>query len=72
MSDTVTVRIPRNLRQELQAVAKTEHVPVSDLVREAIRRTILIHRFRGLRKKALPYAQAQGFLTDEDVFNAIS
>lgn len=72
MRETLTIRIPKGLRRELEAVSKKEHLPMSDLVREALRRTLLIHRFRGLRKSVLPYAQAQGFLTDEDVFNAVS
>ena len=29
-------------------------------------------RFRELRRKALPFAEAQGLVTDEDVFQAVS
>ena len=47
-------------------------MPVSDLVRESIRRYVAIERFRALRKRTLPFAEAQGLLTDEDVFRAIS
>ncbi len=72
MSGTLTIRIPKGIRQELQSVAKAEHTPVSNLVRESIRKTIAIHKFRLLRKKVLPYARAQGYLTDEDIFNAVS
>ena len=60
------------MRQELQTISKVEHIAVSDLVREAIRKTIAIHQFRRLRKKIVPYARAEGFLTDEDVFSAVS
>jgi predicted transcriptional regulator len=45
---------------------------VSDIVRESIRRYVAIEKFRALRKKALPFAEAQRFLTDEDIFKAIS
>ena len=47
-------------------------MPVSDVVRTAIRRYLAIERFRSLRAKVLPFAEAQGFLTDEDVFKALS
>ncbi len=36
------------------------------------RRQRSLKRFRELRKKSVPFAKAQGFLTDEDVFAEIS
>jgi len=68
---TLTVRIPEKLRREIQAISKSERVAVSDIVRESIRRYVAIQRFRSLRRKVLPFAEAQGLLTDEDVFRAI-
>jgi hypothetical protein len=41
---------------------------VSDIVRESIRKYISIHRFRWLRNRVLPFAEAQGLLTDDDIF----
>jgi predicted transcriptional regulator len=70
--NTLTIRIPDELRTDLQEISTREHVPVSDLVRESIRRYVAIERFRALRKRTLPFAEAQGLLTDEDVFRAIS
>ena len=68
---TLTVRIPEKLRREIQAVSKAEKVAVSDIVRESIRRYVATRRFRSLRGKVLPFAEAQGLLTDEDVFRAL-
>jgi predicted transcriptional regulator len=70
--NTLTVRIPDELRANLQEISSRQSVPVSDLVRESIRRYVAIERFRALRKRTLPFAEAQGLLTDEDVFRAIS
>jgi len=70
--NTLTVRIPTDLRSELRDISQEQRKPVSDLVRESIRRYVAIERFRALRKKALPFAEAQGFITDDDVFKAIS
>ena len=53
-------------------VRNHQNKPVSDVVRESIRRYVAVERFRALRRKVLPFAEAQGFLTDEDVFKAIS
>jgi predicted transcriptional regulator len=70
--NTLTVRIPDELRADLQEISSRQSVPVSDLVRESIRRYVAIERFRALRKRVLPFAEAQGLLTDEDIFRAIS
>ena len=70
--NTLTIRIPDELRADLQEISSRQSVPVSDLVRESIRRYVAIERFRALRKRTLPFAEAQGLLTDEDVFRAIS
>jgi hypothetical protein len=33
---------------------------------------VAVTRFRELRRKALPFAEAQGLVTDEDVFRVVS
>lgn len=71
-TNTLTIRIPDELKAHLQEISSKEHVSVSDLVRESIRRYVAAERFKSLRKRTLPFAEAQGLLTDEDVFLAIS
>ena len=71
MKQTITVRIPKELSKELEMVVKYDHVPVSNVVRESIRRYVLLRRFEQLRAKSIPYAEAQGLFTDEDVFKAL-
>ncbi|MCH2156278.1 MAG: ribbon-helix-helix domain-containing protein [Opitutales bacterium] len=68
---TITVRIPDELKAELQKISESEHKPVSDLVRESVRRYVNVEQFRGLRRKTLPFAEAQGFITDEDIFDRL-
>jgi len=72
MNQTLTIRIPDDLRKELQDLSKSENKPASDIVRESLKRHLAIHRFRRLRNMTLPFAEAQGILTDEDVFKLIS
>jgi len=69
---TLTIRIPEKLRAELNRISRQQNKAVSDVVRDSVRRYVAIEKFRALRKKVLPFAEAQGFLTDEDVFKAIS
>jgi predicted transcriptional regulator len=68
----LTIRIPKTLREELKALSVRQQRPTSEVVRESLRRYIAAEKFRRLRGKTLPFAEAQGFLTDEDIFGAIS
>ncbi len=70
--NTLTIRIPDELKADLQRISQQQQKPVSDVVRESLRRYVAVEKFRALRRKVLPFAEAQGFLTDEDVFKAIS
>ena len=72
MSDTITIRLPKKLQKELNIVTKTEKTSKSEVVREAVSRYLVVKRFHQLRKQVLPFAEAEGLLTDEDVFKAIS
>ena len=72
MKQTLTVRLPDELRKELQQISDSEAKPISDLVLESIQRYVSIYNFRKLRNTVLPFAEAQGILTDEDVFRSIS
>ena len=69
MKQTITILIPERMREELLEISKEQNKPVSDLVRESLRKYIAIQRFRKRRNMVLPFAEALGILTDEDVFN---
>jgi predicted transcriptional regulator len=68
---TITIRIPDSLRKQVVALCKQQGRPMSDLVRDSLRRYVAIQKFQALRAKAMPFAEAQGFLADEDIFNAL-
>ena len=71
MKKPLTIRLPDDLREALDKISKRDHVPLSDIVRDSVRRYVSIRRFRQLRDKVLPFAEAQGLLTDEDVFRKL-
>ncbi len=71
MSTTITIRLPDDLRSELEKISEAEDKPLSDIVRESLRRYVAIQQFRQLRKKVLPFAESQGLLTDEDIFESL-
>ena len=72
MDRPITVRIPDDLREILEQISRSENKPVSDVVRESIRKYVSVYRFRKLRSQVLPFAEAQGFLTDEDIFRDLT
>ena len=72
MRDTITIRLPDKLQKELESVVKAEKTSKSEIIRDAIMRYLAMKRFEQLRRQVLPFAEAQGLLTDEDIFKAIS
>ena len=69
---TLTIRLDSKLDKALGRIAKRTGRTKSEIAREALERQIAVARFRELRAKTLPFAEAQGLLTDEDVFRAVS
>ncbi|RJR18712.1 MAG: ribbon-helix-helix protein, CopG family [Desulfobacteraceae bacterium] len=69
---TLTIRLPEALKAALDEISREENRAVSDIVRDSLRRYVAVERFRSIRRKILPFAEAQGLLTDEDVFKAMS
>jgi len=70
--DNLTIRIPSDLKKRLQEFCKRQNRPVGEVVRDSLRRYLAIERFQSLRRKTLPFAEAQGILTDDDVFRVVS
>ena len=72
MRESISISLPEELKSELDLVTRVEGISRSDLVREALREYLFARRFRALRQELMPYAEAQGIFTDEDVFREIS
>lgn len=69
---TLTLRIPDDLKEQLEELSRQQRRPTSELVRESLRRYIAAEQLRAVRRATVPLAEAQGYLTDEDVFQAVS
>ena len=68
----VTIRLDSKLQRELDRICKRMGKTRSELVRDALRRQLALLQFEEARRRLMPYAEAQGFLTDEDVFRDVS
>lgn len=72
MPSVVTIRLDPALEKLLDRLCKETGRTRSELVREALRRQLSLLRFEQLRRKVLPFAEARGYLTDEDIARAVS
>jgi predicted transcriptional regulator len=62
---TLTIRLGAKLEKALDRIAKSTGRTKSEIAREALKRQVAVARFRELRKKTLPFAEAQGLVTDK-------
>ncbi len=68
----LTIRLSEELDELLTKVARQSGKSRIQVAREAIWRQLRISQFDLLRRRMMPFAEAQGYLTDEDVFRDIS
>ena len=71
-SCSLTIRLEDDLEQELEAACAETGRSRGEIVRDALRRQRQLMRFERLRRQSLPFGEAAGWLTDDDVFTAIS
>lgn len=68
----VTIRLDQDLAELLDRTSQRTGKSRSEIVREALRRQVRLERFEDLRRRIMPFAEARGYLTDEDVFAKLS
>ena len=72
ISEQLSALVDDELDKDLEQLARAQHRTKSDLARDMLRKRIAVERFRELRRKALPLAEATGYVSDEDIFREIS
>ncbi len=69
---SLTIRLDEELEQGLEAACAETGRSRGEIVRDALRRQLQLMRFEQLRRQALPFGEAAGWLTDDDVFASVS
>ena len=72
MKVAITVRLDHEVGQLLDGVAQRCGRSRSEIVSDALRRHLSLLTFERLRDRTMPFAEARGYLTDEDVFREVS
>jgi len=68
---TLTIRLDKELGELLAKACRRTGKNRSEIVREALRRQVRLETFEDLRRRIMPFAEARGYLTDEDIFSKI-
>ncbi len=71
-TSALTIRLDPEMEEQLDRLAKRSGQSRSEIVRQALRRQLAVAQFEELRKRVMPFAEAAGYLTDEDVFRDVS
>lgn len=69
---TITLRLDEDLDKLLTKASRRSGKNRSEIARDALRRQLRLEQFETMRKRILPFAEARGLLTDEDIFSQIS
>ena len=72
MRESLSISLPGDLKEKVDRYSQDAGMTRSDVVREALREYLFVRRFRALREELLPYGEAAGLHTDEDVFREVS
>jgi predicted transcriptional regulator len=71
-TSSLTIRLDKELDAMLNKASQRSGRNRSAIAREALRRQLRLEQFEEIRKRVMPFAEARGYLTDEDVFAQIS
>ncbi len=71
-TSAITIRLDPSLEDMLDRVCRETGRSRSDVVRDALRRQLTLELFEEARRQLIPFAEAQGIFTDEDVFRLVS
>lgn len=71
-TSSLTIRIDKKLDTVLDKASQQTGKSKSQVAREAIERQLRLIQLENLRRRIMPFAEARGYLTDEDVFRKVS
>lgn len=71
-TSSLTIRLDKELEDMLNKISRQSGRTRSEIARDALRRQLRMASFEEIRKRMMPFAEARGYLTDEDIFSKIS
>jgi predicted transcriptional regulator len=71
-TSSLTIRLDEDLEALLVKASRRSGKNRSVIARDALRRQLRLEQFEDIRKRVMPFAEARGYLTDEDIYSQIS
>ncbi len=71
-TSSLTIRLDKDLETLLAKASRRSGKNRSVIARDALRRQLRLEQFEEIRKRVMPFAEARGYLTDEDIFSQLS
>jgi predicted transcriptional regulator len=71
-TSSLTIRLDKDLDILLAKASRRSGKNRSVIAREALRRQLRLEQLEEIRKRVMPFAEARGYLTDDDIFSQIS
>jgi predicted transcriptional regulator len=71
-TSSLTIRLDKDLEAMLSKASRRSGKNRSAIARDALRRQLRLEQFEDIRKRVMPFAEARGYLTDDDIFSQIS
>jgi len=68
----LTIRLDKDLDESLTKVSGLVGRRRGDVAREALRQQLRIWEYESLRQRMMPFAEARGYLMDDDVSDEVS
>ena len=72
MREVVSISLDKKTKAKLDKYAKRRSVKRSVLVKEALNKYLIVEELKEKRNELRPYAEKQGFFSEEDLFKVIS
>ncbi len=68
----ITVRIDEEVKSMLDSFSKRSKTGKNEIINKALRQYIYLQEINETRKELRPYAEAQGYYKEDDLFVSIS
>lgn len=72
MRQNLSISLAEPLAHQLESACRMDGLTRSEVVQRALRDWLFRRELATTRAALVPYAEAAGFVTDEDVFQAVS
>ncbi|MES0491239.1 MAG: ribbon-helix-helix domain-containing protein [Leptospirales bacterium] len=72
MRQVISISLDEETKERLDNISQSRHLNKSFIVKEALRKYLFLEEMELTRTELRPYAEKQGYVTDEDIFKNIS